>query len=79
MACPGGCIGGGGQPFHFGDYNIVKSRGKSLYKIDENKEIRKSHDNPYIKKLYDDFLGEPYSETSHKYLHTTYKDKSTIY
>nr|WP_312215162.1 NADH-dependent [FeFe] hydrogenase, group A6 [Clostridioides sp.] len=79
MACPGGCIGGGGQPFHFGDYNIVKSRGKSLYKIDENKEIRKSHDNPYIKKLYDDFLGKPNSETSHKYLHTTYKDKSTIY
>jgi NADH-quinone oxidoreductase subunit G len=79
MACPGGCIGGGGQPFHFGDYSIVKSRSKALYKIDSNKEIRKSHENPSIKKLYDDFLGEPYSENSHKYLHTTFKNKSEVY
>jgi NADH-quinone oxidoreductase subunit G len=79
MACPGGCIGGGGQPFHFGDYSIVKSRSKALYKIDSNKEIRKSHENPSIKKLYDDFLGEPYSENSHKYLHTAFKNKSEVY
>jgi iron only hydrogenase large subunit-like protein len=45
---------------------------ESLYKIDLGKEIRKAHNNPFIKQLYDDFLGEPLSETSHKYLHTSY-------
>lgn len=79
MACPGGCIGGGGQPFHFGDYGIVKTRGRALYNIDANKEIRKSHENQSIKKVYEEFLGEPNGATAHEYLHTDFKDKSKIY
>ena len=58
MACPGGCIGGGGQPYHYGDFDIVKARAKALYEIDANKPNRLSHDNPDIIKLYDEFLGE---------------------
>jgi len=59
MACPGGCIGGGGQPLHHGDASILQARTKAIYKEDELKVIRKSHENPYILKLYDEFLGEP--------------------
>ncbi|MCG4734656.1 iron hydrogenase small subunit, partial [Casaltella massiliensis] len=59
MACPGGCIAGAGQPYHRGDYSIVKSRSEGLYNIDSNKEIRKSHKNPAVNTLYDEFLGNP--------------------
>lgn len=59
MACPGGCIGGGGQPLHHGDASILKARTRAIYREDEEKSIRKSHENPYIKKLYEEFLGEP--------------------
>lgn len=76
MACPGGCIGGGGQPLHHGDSKILKARAKAIYKEDAGKKIRKSHENPYIIKLYEDFLGKPMSEKSHKLLHTHYFDKS---
>ncbi|MGL5327777.1 MAG: NADH-dependent [FeFe] hydrogenase, group A6 [Peptostreptococcaceae bacterium] len=79
MACPGGCVAGGGQPFHGGDYEKVKARGAGLYQIDANKELRKSHENPDIQKLYADFLGEPNGHTAHKYLHTHYFDKSNVY
>ncbi|MGL5311882.1 MAG: NADH-dependent [FeFe] hydrogenase, group A6 [Peptostreptococcaceae bacterium] len=79
MACPGGCVAGGGQPYHKGDYDIVKKRAAGLYNIDSNKELRKSHKNPAIVALYDEFLGEPYGEAAHKYLHTHYFDKSAIY
>jgi len=75
MACPGGCIGGGGQPLHHGDASILKARTKAIYKEDEGKTIRKSHENPYILKLYDEFLGEPLSEKAHELLHTHYFDK----
>ena len=75
MACPGGCIGGGGQPLHHGDASILKARTKAIYKEDEQKTIRKSHENPYIVKLYDEFLGEPLSEKAHELLHTHYFDK----
>ena len=74
MACPGGCIGGGGQPLHHGDASILKARTKAIYKEDEGKVIRKSHENPYILKLYDEFLGEPLSEKAHELLHTHYFD-----
>ena len=71
MACPGGCIGGGGQPI--GTTNAIrKKRIAALYKIDQNMPIRKSHENPDIITLYKDFLGEPLSEKSHELLHTTY-------
>ncbi len=75
MACPGGCIGGGGQPLHHGDSSIIKARQMAIYQEDKNKAIRKSHENPYIVKLYKEFLGKPLSEKSHKLLHTHYFDK----
>ncbi len=75
MACPGGCIGGGGQPLHHGDASILQARIKAIYDEDEGKTIRKSHENPYIVKLYDEFLGEPLSEKAHELLHTHYFDK----
>lgn len=72
MACPGGCIGGGGQPYHHGDIEILKKRMAGIYEEDEAKTIRKSHENPYIKKLYEEYLGEPYGEKAHDLLHTHY-------
>ncbi len=75
MACPGGCIGGGGQPLHHGDSAILKARTEAIYKEDAGKPIRKSHENPYIIKLYEEFLGKPMSEKAHHLLHTHYFDK----
>jgi NADP-reducing hydrogenase subunit HndD len=75
MACPGGCIGGGGQPYHHGDINIIKARQKAIYREDSGKTIRKSHENPFVKKLYTEFLGEPNGEKSHHLLHTEYFDR----
>ncbi|MDR2892220.1 MAG: [FeFe] hydrogenase, group A [Deltaproteobacteria bacterium] len=72
MACPGGCIDGGGQPFHRGDIEILKKRTQALFTEDQNKPLRKSHENPHIKKLYAEFLKEPNSELSHHLLHTKY-------
>lgn len=76
MACPGGCIGGGGQPFHHGKIEILNKRAEAIYREDAGKPIRKSHENPYIIKLYEEFLGKPCSEKSHHLLHTHYFDKS---
>ncbi len=70
MACPGGCIGGGGQPYIHGDTSILKARQKAVYEEDVNKTLRKSHENPYIIRLYEEFLGKPLSEKSHNLLHT---------
>ena len=78
MACPGGCVAGGGQPYHHGNYDIVKERAAALYKIDSNKETRKSHENPDIKKIYEEFLGEPYGEKSHELLHTHYFKREKV-
>ncbi|MDP4289821.1 MAG: NADH-dependent [FeFe] hydrogenase, group A6 [Bacteroidota bacterium] len=75
MACPGGCIGGGGQPYHHGDTSILKARFKAIYREDAGKTIRKSHENPYIIQLYKEFLGKPCSELSHHLLHTKYFDR----
>ncbi len=82
MACPGGCVAGGGQPLvHAEEYiypldpEIIRKRQMALYKIDENKELRKSHENPFIIKLYEEFLGSPGSEKAHHLLHTTYEPK----
>ena len=76
MACPGGCIGGGGQPFNHGDSEILEKRAAALYMADHEMPIRKSHENPSIIKLYEEFLGEPGSELAHKLLHTEYFPKS---
>ncbi len=76
MACPGGCIGGGGQPSHHGNSEILKARTAAIYREDAGKPIRKSHENPYIIQLYKEFLGKPMSEKAHHLLHTHYFDKS---
>ncbi|MBQ2163494.1 MAG: iron hydrogenase small subunit [Muribaculaceae bacterium] len=76
MACPSGCIGGAGQPYHHGNIEVLKKRCEALYAEDEGKPIRKSHENPDIQKLYKEFLGEPLSEKSHHLLHTHYFDRS---
>ena len=76
MACPGGCIMGGGQPIKDSktqaEVDIKKLRGEALYSIDEKSKIRKSHENPILKTIYADYLGEPGGEKSHKLLHTHY-------
>lgn len=75
MSCPGGCIGGGGQPYSFNDRTIKVQRAEGLYKEDKDLAIRKSHENPDIKKLYKEFLEKPGSHKAHELLHTTYEDK----
>ena len=70
MACPGGCVNGGGQPHHFGDLSIIQDRQAALCNEDASKTIRKSHENPSIKKIYDEFLGQPGSHVAHELLHT---------
>jgi iron-only hydrogenase group A len=77
MACPGGCIGGGGQPYppdgsYVLDKEVLRKRTQALYSIDERKTLRKSHENPDIIKLYETFLGEPGSAKAHELLHTHY-------
>ena len=71
MACPGGCLGGGGQPIPT-NIDIRKDRMKAVYEEDESLEIRKSHENPEVKRIYKDFLEKPLSHKSHELLHTTY-------
>ncbi len=79
MACPGGCVMGGGQPIHTSkeraEIDIRKKRADALYTIDEKSTIRKSHENPVIKQIYKEFLEEPGSHKAHKLLHTTYSAK----
>ncbi len=75
MACPGGCLGGGGQPIPT-NLEVRKMRAKAIYREDERKTIRKSHENPAVKALYQEFLGEPLSEKSHHLLHTHYTKRS---
>ncbi len=80
MACPGGCVNGGGQPIvpasvsNFVD--VRAERAKGLYKDDENLPLRKSHKNPDVKAVYDDFFGEPGSHKAHHILHTGYTERS---
>ena len=78
MACKGGCVGGGGQPYHHGDFSIIKKRTEGIQAIDSNKDIRKSHENPYIKELYAKHLGKPNSHLAHELLHTKYFPKHKI-
>jgi NADH-quinone oxidoreductase subunit G len=76
MACPGGCINGGGQPYIHGDTGILKKRMETIYKIDSSKSLRRSHENPSVRKLYSEFLGRPGGEKAHELLHTVYSRKS---
>ena len=79
MACPGGCITGGGQPIKSAkiqeEVDVHKKRAEAMYSIDEKSVIRKSHENPVLKQIYKDFLGEPNGELAHKLLHTHYSKK----
>ncbi|MFH1477780.1 MAG: NADH-dependent [FeFe] hydrogenase, group A6 [Verrucomicrobiota bacterium] len=74
MACPGGCISGGGQP-RFTNDKIRQKRINAIYKEDEGKQLRKSHENPEIKQIYKEFLEKPLGKKSHKLLHTHYTDR----
>ena len=80
MACPGGCVNGGGQPQVHADVrnftDIRAERAKVLYDLDKNNPVRKSHENPAIKEIYATYLGAPGSELAHKLLHTTYVKKT---
>ncbi len=82
MGCPGGCVGGGGQPILGGrDHKRISldyrhNRTDALHNIDLHSQLRQSHDNPDVKKLYEEFLGHPLSEMSKKLLHTTYTPRS---
>ena len=69
MACPGGCVGGGGQPIHEGR-EMAEIRSKNLYFLDSRSELRFSHENPEIQKVYDEYLEKPLSRMAHKLLHT---------
>ena len=76
MACPGGCINGGGQPHQNAATrvltNVPKTRGEALYRNDANSAMRKSHENPAVKEVYKNLLGKPGSEKAHEILHTSY-------
>lgn len=75
MACLGGCIGGGGQPVH-ATKEILKKRMAAIYREDRGMKLRKSHENPVVKKIYEEFLDKPLSEKSEKLLHTKYTKRS---
>lgn len=76
MACPGGCVTGGGQPIRTSDEKIDHDfrvlRAQAIYKADEQHKLRKSHENPEIKRIYEDYLGSPNSHKAHELLHTHY-------
>ncbi|MGD9581805.1 MAG: iron hydrogenase small subunit, partial [Vampirovibrionia bacterium] len=74
MACPGGCLGGGGQPIPTNE-EIRKKRAQAIYDEDMALKLRKSHENPEVKKIYEEFLGKPLGHKSHKLLHTTYTER----
>jgi len=76
MACPGGCVGGGGQPYGVTD-KLRAKRAAGLYQDDQAGLWRCAHENPYIAKLYQDFLGEPLGEKSEQLLHTSYHPRPT--
>lgn len=83
MACPGGCINGGGQPTLPAEvrnfWNLKALRAKALYDEDEATVLRKSHENPLVQRVYEEFLGQPGSEKAHRILHTSYVERDYEY
>jgi len=77
MTCPGGCIGGGGQP-RFTTDEVRKARMQAIFKEDEGRELRKSHENPAVRALYEEYLGAPCGELSHDLLHTHYFEHERV-
>lgn len=78
MACPGGCIGGGGQPYHHGDISVIRKRSEGIYDVDRSKEKRKSYENEKVQQLYSEFLGEIGGPLAHELLHTSYEKKPKL-
>ncbi|MCL2779976.1 MAG: [FeFe] hydrogenase, group A, partial [Actinomycetia bacterium] len=76
MTCPGGCIGGGGNPIK--DWNKMQHRFEAVYVTDQNLPVRKSHENQAVNTLYQEFLDEPNSHLAHELLHTHYQDRSAV-
>ena len=77
MTCLGGCIGGGGQP-RMTTNEIRMKRIGAIYQEDEGRQLRKSHDNPEVKQIYEEFLGDPLGELSHKLLHIKYTAREKV-
>jgi len=77
MTCPGGCIGGGGSRATRTN-EVREARIKAIYREDDSKKLRKSHDNPDVAKLYEEFLGKPLGEKSHHLLHTKYTPRERM-
>ncbi|MGN1155133.1 MAG: iron hydrogenase small subunit, partial [Agathobacter sp.] len=79
MACPGGCVNGGGQPHQKASVRMVKDirqeRALNLYRLDKRNALHKSHENPEVQQLYTEYLGEYGSEKAHAYLHTQFQAK----
>jgi NADH-quinone oxidoreductase subunit G len=71
-------VGGGGQPYHHGDENIIKKRMEAIYREDKAKSRRKSHENEEVIKVYKEFLGEFYGDKAHELLHTHYTAREKI-
>lgn len=78
MACPGGCVNGGGQPYSHGNFETIRKRQQVLLGEDREKTIRKSHENPFIKTLYAEYMGQPGHGKAHELLHTTYQGKEKV-
>ena len=83
MACPGGCVNGGGQPIQpapVRNFTDIKAlRAKALYDQDERSTVRKSHENLLVKKVYVEFLGQPGGKKAHELLHTHYQKREKLY
>ncbi|HNT27865.1 MAG TPA: iron hydrogenase small subunit, partial [bacterium] len=77
MGCPGGCVGGGGQPIPT-SWKIKAERAAAIYKEDDSREMRKSHVNPGITQIYKEFLEKPNSHKAHELLHTHYHARDNI-
>jgi iron only hydrogenase large subunit-like protein len=75
MSCPGGCIGGGGQPYDT-DAHVIKERLERLYDVDRRSRTRRAHENADVQALYEELLGRPLGEVSHRLLHRAYTDRS---
>ena len=78
MACPMGCVGGGGQPYHGNNIDVLRARTEAIFREDAGKPARRAHENRQVRKLYTEFLGEPYGEKAHQLLHTHYTKREQI-
>jgi len=78
MACPSGCVGGGGQPYHGNNMDVLRERAKAIYREDDSKVCRVADDNKELQQLYSEFLGEKYGEKAHELLHTTFTKREQM-